>query len=344
MHFAVFQNWGLGDLVMTTPVIAEFRRIHPEAKLTLVVQGSAQAALMKDSPLVDQILIMPPRSDRSGLFRFFLGLRNQRIDVAFVGTRISALLPFLLKVLTGVGVIVGDGDKFPLLYAVLNSIDPKVHRVDRMLETFAMWSGQPTATPCFPLPCSAVSVAEARVELANAGLNSGKFVIIHPGSSVSAGTDKRIPVEVARRMAGEILDLRADLSIAYIFGPDEVDLIPKFTDCDERQAILSGHSLATTIAIITLAAGLIGTDSSLGHIAAAFGIPTITLCGPTIPTETAPYGSNARVVMRLRELECQPCWGTPLYGHCPFEVRCMNELPESEVVTMAAAWDALDAR
>lgn len=342
IRFAIFQNWGLGDLVMTTPVIAEFRRLYPDAELTLVVQGPAQAALMKESPLVDQILVIPPRSDRLGLFRFFLSLRKKRFDVAFVGTRISVLLPWLLKTLAGVPVIVGDGHKSHFLYDIRNHIDPAVHRVDRMLVTFALWSGQPSARPQFPLPCSAEAVRDARKLLAGFGLQPGRFVIVHPGSSVSAGTDKRIPVEVARQVAKELLALRPELRIAYIFGPDEVDLIPAFLDGNDRDVILSGHSLPTTIAIITHAAGLIGTDSSLGHIAASFGIPTITLCGPTIPTETSPYGDKANVITRLRELECQPCWGTPLYGHCPYDVRCMNELPESEIVRIAASWEASD--
>lgn len=95
MHFGIFQNWGLGDLIMTTPVIAEFRRLYPDARLTLVVRGAAQASLLRDSPLIDRILVMPPRSDRKNLLRFFLKLRRENLDVAFVGSRISPLLPLL---------------------------------------------------------------------------------------------------------------------------------------------------------------------------------------------------------------------------------------------------------
>jgi heptosyltransferase-2 len=342
VHFAIFQTWGLGDLVMTTPIIAEFRRIYPDARLTLIVQGKAQVALMEDSPLVDQILDMPPRSDRLALLSFFLGLRRQKIDAAFIGTRISSWLPWVLKGLTGVPEIIGDDAQAPFLYSVRNKVDPTVHRVDRMLETFALWSRHSPMAPRFPIPCSEKALHEARSILADIGLRPRGFVVLHPGSGLVGGTEKRIPVDVARRVADDILDQRAEFSIAFIFGPDEVDFIRSFTGLGERQVILSGHSLSTTIALISQAAGFIGTDSSLGHIAAAFDVPTVTLFGPTIASETAPYGDNAKVIKRLEKLGCQPCWGTPLYGQCPYGVRCMHELPESEIVEMAKAWDARD--
>lgn len=340
MHIAIIQNWGLGDLVMTTPVIAEFRRLYPDSRLTLVVRGKPQAMLMEGSPLVDQILTMPARSDRKALARFILSLRREKFDVAFVGTRISSYLPWLLKILAGVHVIVGDSDKPSRVYDVRNKVDPKVHRVDRMLETFSIWSGRAPEAAQFPIPCHAKAVQEAGAVLARAGLVRGRFLVLHPGSSLTAGTDKRIPADVALRVAIDLLGRRPDLSVAYIFGPDEVDYIPAFADAGERQVVLSGHSLPVTIALISQAAGLIGTDSSLGHIAAAFGVPTATLCGPTIPSETAPYGHKADIVTRAEKLDCQPCWGTPLYGHCPYDVRCMRELPEPSIVDIAAAWPA----
>jgi heptosyltransferase-2 len=346
MHFAIVQNWGLGDLVMTTPVISEFRRLYPDAKLTLVVRGKAQAALMAESPLVDQILDMPPSSERARLRRFFLDLRRQKIDVAFVGTRIGGWLPWLLKVVAGIPILIGDGrkEKYPLIYNVRTKVDPTDHRVDRMLRTFSQWSRQPPAAAHFPIPCSKETLEQARVVLAAKGLHPGRFIVVHPGSSGgSGGPDKRIPVEVASRVVASILDASPDASVAFIFGPDDIDLIASFTGLGGRQVVLSGQSLSTTIAVIAQSAGFIGTDSALGHLAAAFAIPTVTLFGPTIPTETAPYGAAGRVIKRHERLECQPCWGTPLYGHCPYGARCMHELPESEIVRAAVTWASASA-
>lgn len=339
MHFSIIQTWGLGDLVMTTPVIAEFRRLYPDTRLTLIVQGRAQAALMEGSPLVDQIIEMPPRTNWPAYLKFFFGLRRKKIDIAFLGTRIdTSWLPWALRVLSGIPLLIGDGAKSAFLYSVHGTIDPTVHRVDRMLETFSLWSREIPMAPTCPLPCTN-GLQEARAILAEAGVKPGRFVVVHPGSSTTGGTDKRIPSDVARRIAHSVLAQRPELSVVFIFGPDEVDYIPSFTGLGDRQIILSGLSLAATVALISQGTGFIGSDSGLGHIAAAFDVPTITVVGPTIPSETAPYGNNSKVFKRHDQLECQPCWGTPLYNRCPYGVRCMNELPESDIIGMTAAWD-----
>ena len=346
MHFAIIQNWGLGDLVMTTPVITEFRRLFPDARLTLIVHGKPQAALMKGSPMVDQILEMPPPSDQRGTLKFFRDLRHQQVDIAFIGTRIGGVLPWFVKVVAGVPVLLGDGrrEKYPFIYKVRNKVDPTQHRVDRMLATFALWSHQPPGPPRFPIPRNENAMEEARSILSANGLQAGRFIVVHPGSSGgSGGSDKRIPIDVARRVSDDILEASPDMSLVFIFGPDDVDLIGGFRELGERKVVLSGNPLPTTIALISQAAGFIGTDSALGHIAAAFDVPTATLFGPTIPSETAPYGTGATIITRPQKLECQPCWGTALYGHCPYGARCMHELPESTIVQEAITWAARDS-
>ncbi|SDC99053.1 heptosyltransferase-2 [Mycolicibacterium neoaurum] len=341
MHLAIVQTWGLGDLTMTTPVIAEYKRIFPESRLTLIVQGKAQAALMLGSPMVDRIVEMPPRSNWSAYPKFFWNLRRDHIDAAFLGTRIDAWwLPWVLRFLAGIKILIGDGRKSRWLYRVHGTVDPTVHRVDRMLQTFSLWTGHPPASPpTFPLP-TGPGLAEANRALKELGIRRGHFIVIHPGSSVTAGIDKRVPAAVARRVADSITGLRPDLSVIFLFGPDEIDYIAQFEELGARQVVLRGLSLAGTVSLISQCAGFIGSDSGLGHLAAASGISTQTVVGPTLATETAPYGTRSRVVKRVEALACQPCWGTPLYGNCPFDVRCMTELPERELIELAAVWPA----
>lgn len=343
MHFAIFQTWGLGDLIMTTPVITEFRDLHPEAKLTLVVRGTSQSALMAGSDLVDDIVVMPGSSEKSKLLKFFVQLREHEIDAAFIATRLSPLFAIPLKYVSGISTIIGDGDestrKLAGLYTVRNNIDPSVHRVDRMLETFAMWSGRPASPARFPVKVDPEAHREALRILSELDLEPGKFVVIHPGRGTGQGAVRRIPIEVAHRVASQVLEHNPGLKIAVALGPEEADLIPEFeTSIESRQAILTGHSLPVTLAIISQALGLIASDSGLGHLASAVQVPTVTLFGPSLPSETSPYGPVATIATREVKLECQPCWGTPLYGNCPYNVRCMNELPEAQVVSAVSGW------
>ncbi len=337
MHIAYFQNWGLGDLMMTVPAIAELRRLHPTARITLIVRGGAQKALLDGDPLVDQVLNMPARAKKPDLVRFFWSLRAQKFDVAFVGTRISPLLPALLRFVTGIRKIIGDGTKAGFLYSTQIPVVEGVHRVDRMRDAVAAWSGQPLADVAFPLQTQTADLAAADALLAERGFARGGYVMVHAGSSVIAGTDKRIPAGVVRRLIDGLGDAAPDVKLGLIFGPDEMDLVERYAPYDNRVSAFTGMPLGVTRSVLAGARIFVGTDSAPGHLAAAEGVPTITVAGPTKPLETAPWGADAHVIARPTPLDCQPCWGTPNYGNCPFGVRCMEELPEDTLLTQVLA-------
>lgn len=336
-HIAYFQNWGLGDIVMTLPALAELRRLYPQAKLSLIVRGGAQKALLQGNPLVDQVIAMPPRADKPALLRFFLSLRKERFDVAFIGTRIAPVLPFLIRTLSGVSEIVGDGRKAQRLYSHLVPFVDGRHRVDQMRAAVAQYSGATLAPVRFPLAIDAADEAAADAKLVELGLARGSYAVIHAGSSVTAGTDKRMPAEIVRRVVEGVRAIRPDIAIAMLFGPDEMELVEQYAPYAQRYVSVTGTSLPVTQSILRSARIFVGTDSAPGHLAAAFGVPTITVAGPTKPLETAPWGPLAQVVTRPDPLECQPCWGTQNYGNCPFGIRCMHDLPVDRIIGQIVA-------
>ena len=332
MHIAYFQNWGLGDLVMTLPALAELRRLYPNAKLSLVVRGGAQKAFLQDNPLVDQILSMPPRSNKLALARFFLGLRREKIDVAFIGTRISPSLPLLIRALSGVRTIVGDGRKMRGLYSHLVPFVDGRHRVEQMRAAVAQYSGEDLGPVSFPLYLSEGAREEADRYLSSKGLDRGSYVVIHAGSSVSAGTDKRLPGSLVRELVDGLRKSVPHAKVALLFGPDEMELVDRYAPYGQDCVAITGTSLPVTQSILAGSRVFVGTDSAPGHLAAAFGVPTFTVVGPTKPLETAPWGPLATVVSREEPYACQPCWGTPRYGNCPYGVRCMTGLPVAFLV------------
>jgi len=56
-------------------------------------------------------------------------------------------------------------------------------------------------------------------------------------------------------------------------------------------------SLTVAAAVCDRVAGFVGNDSGLGHLAAARGIPTLTLFGPGRPARYRPWGPHARVLI-----------------------------------------------
>ena len=57
--------------------------------------------------------------------------------------------------------------------------------------------------------------------------------------------------------------------------------------------------------ILTDSAGVVAVDSGLLHLAAATGVPAVSLFGPTNPVLTEPRGANQMVLKA--DFECSPC-------------------------------------
>jgi heptosyltransferase II len=331
LKIAVFQNWGMGDLVMTVPAIHEIRRAHPSAEVCLIVRGKPQAALMAGSPEISSILQLPSNAERGHVLRFFLKLRKQKFDAVYLATRITPGAAALFRFVAGVRIIIGDAKKHSWLYTVCNTIDDRTHRVDRMIQTVSLWTGLAPAPARFELPISADGQVKGRQILGDAGLAGQPFIAIHSGGSQGIGMLKRIPLPLLKNIIAWVRTHSPAVRIVLLFGPDDVDLLEAFNAAPDGVTIVSGVTLDVTKFILSRASGFLGADSGLGHIAASFGIPTITAAGPTNPTETRPYGPGARVVQSPEDLSCRPCWFTELWGRCPYAVRCMSEISVGEV-------------
>ncbi len=72
---------------------------------------------------------------------------------------------------------------------------------------------------------------------------------------------------------------------------------------------------------------IIANDSGPMHIAAALGVPTLGIFGPTNPKAHGPYSPNSDYVIK-EDLHCIIC--NKLV--CPYKHECMTELPVEEVL------------
>jgi ADP-heptose:LPS heptosyltransferase len=111
------------------------------------------------------------------------------------------------------------------------------------------------------------------------------------------------------------------------------------------QTASSPHSLATTLAqrfpqarleslphfaaalpLLGSASLTISADSSLCHLSAHVGTPTLSLFGPNDPEWRRPLGKQHRVIRQ--KVECSPC----LLEKCPLDRRCQNELSAATLI------------
>lgn len=144
--------------------------------------------------------------------------------------------------------------------------EPGCHATDFYLEQARALGAQPRShiprIPCTPRPG-----------------RRDPYVVIHP---FSGSQKKNWPLQQFEKLAGR---LASSYAVEWTAGPEET--LPgcrRFEDLYELACWIAGARL------------YIGNDSGISHLAAATGIPTIVLFGPTDPAVWAPRGPNVRVV------------------------------------------------
>ena len=138
-----------------------------------------------------------------------------------------------------------------------------------------------------------VDIAQGKELLKEIGLVAGnKLVVIQPGSG---GKSKCWHIDnflaVAKELASEGID------VIFLLGPAELD---RFSDATIKNIssvarCLTNLSLAQVLEILSCANGFIGNDSGITHLAAALGVRTLAVFGPTNSVVYRPIGSAVTV-------------------------------------------------
>ena len=320
----VIQTAFLGDVVLTTPLLAALAAVHGPVD---VVTTPAAAALLETHPAVAAVIRYDKRGAERGLqgvWRLSRRLRRRGYLRAYLphGSWRSAALARL----AGIGERVGFADSPAAAAYTRRVVRPAHgHEVERLLAL----AGGGAGTPPVLIAPTAEDVAEADRWLRERGIASG-FVAIAPGSIW--GT-KRWPgygeLVASLDRPAVIVGSRDDAGLAH----EVLALAPG------RAHNAAGElSLRVSAALLARAAVLVTNDSAPLHLATAVGTPIVAVFGPTVPGfGFGPRGPNDRVVEHP-SLACRPCSAhgpqvCPLGHH-----RCMREL---SVETVAAAVEAV---
>ncbi|MGO9315086.1 MAG: glycosyltransferase family 9 protein [Syntrophobacteraceae bacterium] len=181
--------------------------------------------------------------------------------------------------------------------------DPKAH-VSHFLREQLNDLGWPIAGKPLHLSAHASEKQAAMDFLHRLGIRS-QPIFIHPGSG---GRGKVWPLSNWHGLLDWIRSkwpFQALLSI----GPAD-EYMEEFSGAMREAGvpIVSGLSPVRLSALLALCGMYIGSDSGVSHLAAAVGIPTIAVFGPTDPRVWAPQGRNAVVVRRTWQEEDVFAW------------------------------------
>jgi heptosyltransferase-2 len=299
------RNW-VGDVVLGLPALRLLEQ-HGYA-LHIVARGKWAPALLAGYPwpvhvqpkkLMDRVAQL--RTIRDECERLDAGFRRR--ENAFVLPQsFSSALEMRLAGLKAVGY--GQEGRSPLL-----ARSEKVTYGGQALRSywelackFLRVQGEPPAH--IDLQLNAAKAAEADALLQAHGIAPG-YVMICPfaaGLATARKLEKKWPgfPEFVRRAGAEL-----GRPLVVYPGPGEHE---QARTLYPQARMLEGADLAVYAALLQRAALVVANDTGPGHMAGALGRPVLSVLGPTVAHQWAPYGPRVHVVQHPQPADGPTVW------------------------------------
>ena len=269
----------LGDAILSTSVLHYLEKHYKHLEVT-VACGKLPAPLFKSIPFCKEVHILEKKSYSRHWYDLWKTYRGERFD----------------KIIDLRGSLVSHVLQAKTRHIWQSHQAPALHQVERLGAFLGLDQPLPPK-----LWIDKESLKEAKATF------PPEFLAVAPAAN---WIGKQWPQE---RFTDLLKQFQSAFSHAHVvlFGaPHEASLVQGIAGALHvpRTHCLLTHNLHDVTATLSLAHIFIGNDSGLMHMAAAHGIPTIGLFGPSCDVRYGPYGQD-HVIMRgqsLREIEKLP--------------------------------------
>ncbi|HVF10559.1 MAG TPA: glycosyltransferase family 9 protein [Abditibacteriaceae bacterium] len=324
-HIVTIHLGGLSDFLFTLPALLALRETFEGALIYALVRPEL-ATLLEGSPLVDEILLRP-RGGLSAQAALMVRLRAHHMDiaVAFSPSRNATLLAWS----SGASVRIGftSAHMEPLLtHGVLQKGPATVETYLDLVRALGCQTRQHDY--CGLLRIAPRYRQQADNLLARHGITA-PFLVAAP----EAGGKRSIKEWPAAYWAAALDELAVSYPIV-LAGTRPATAITGLLQARDRVFDCTGRTdLPTLAALCGRARWFIGIDSGPLHLAAAMGIPTVGIFGPSDWCLTGPRGVPHRIARH--PVECSPC----MLPRCKWtgadERKCLTLLTPNQVVRAA---------
>ena len=328
----IIQLKHLGDILLTTPVIAALKEAWPQAEVSALVPQGMEAMLTEHPGLTEVFTIN--RQDRSpwNFLKFAAALRRRRFDLVleFSGGDRGALYTWLTRARTRISFDYPRRPGWHRRLAFTRLVPPpplRDHTIEKnlaLVRSLGIDTGQPTLQFFW----NAKTSREIQDLMRQHNLTTKNFVLMHPPARWL------FKCWTAEGYARVIDAVQKDYGLPVVLtaapASQEMQFVHDITARLQTSPVnLAGRlDLKALGALIAQARLFIGVDSAPMHLAAAVGTPTVVLFGPSGPYNWRPWGEGHIVL--TKDFDCQPCGrdgcdGTKIS-------RCLTAITPAEVL------------
>ncbi len=320
----IWQTAFLGDLILTTPLVASVKNIFPNSHLAIISKPFGKE-VFKNNPYLDELIIF----DKKKMSNLELIKKiRKKYDIAISPHRSHRASYSLF--LAGIPKRIGfDKAGFSFLYTdtVPHRFDG-THEIDRNLRLLTKLE-EYDESKLIKNPELFLDQEEDQF-YKTLGLEDKNYIMVAPGSKWET---KRW---TAKGFAGVVDYFIAKGENVVIIGGKEDEEYTKQVlslskNKDNILNLVGKTNLRQSFDIIKHGKLLISNDSAPVHMAVAFNIPVVSIFGPTV-TDFGFYPYRNGKVVEIKGLSCRPCG---LHGHheCPIGTHeCMEKISVNDVV------------
>jgi heptosyltransferase III len=275
----------LGDVLLSFPAIHVIRRRYPEHHIVLLARSDI-GHLLQVCSVIDRCL----RLESGELASLMAGAAH-----------VAPELRSLIRTCTLVVAWLRDEDHS--LERTLRDLGagriaigtptPRagVHQNRRFLEVLGEAASAHEAIPLLALPEATKQLASDH--LAQMGIERGQeYAVCHPGSG---SRHKCVQADVMASVA-EWLS-KQGIAPVVVGGPADGAAVARLAaSLTFHVPVIEGQDLALVAGMLAGARIFVGHDSGVTHLAAALGLATVAIFGPTDPRQWAPPGGHVSIV------------------------------------------------
>ena len=326
MKIAVLRALQLGDLLCAVPALRALRAAHPDAEISLVALPWARELAARFPRYLDRHVEfpgfpgMPERPcSSSRLAEFARAMQRERFDLVLQmhgdGTYVNAIAAAMGGRRTAGYYLPGTPCPDRATFLEWRARDQEVLRWLRLTGHL----GIPSRGTHLEFPLTDGDSETPR----RLGLAAGTYAILHPGSQLPS---RRWPSERFAHVGDALA--REGMRVGVTGGKAEAALVQRTIASMRAPAIdASGTTLGALGGLIAGARILVCNDTSVSHIAAAVGTPSVVIACGSDPVRWSPLDRDLHRVLH-HDVECRPC----PHRECPIGHPCALGVPVAGVL------------
>jgi lipopolysaccharide heptosyltransferase II len=344
----VFNPFGIGDVLFSTPLVRNLKSSHPESTITYLCNRRTYP-LLAPNPLIDEVIVFEKDEWRKVLkeskiafcknyFNFYQKIRSASYDVMFdlsmnsqygLFFKLAAIPVRIGYNYRGRGRFLTHKTELPGGYSDKHVARYHLDLLKHIGEDFKEYP--------FDLNVKSDSTNAAKEKLTSLGVDFDNPVIgVCPGSGdswQSQATYKQWPRECYLKVLKNIIE-ELSATIVLFGSPSErsiCDHIASDLSSDAVVNLCGEADLNEFCSLLSLSDLLITNDGGPFHISQALGKKSIVFFGPVDASVYGPYPDERLATVFSADVECRPCYQSFRFTGCSFAKRCLNEISPDEV-------------